>query len=68
MTDSLTKGEHETFNLLFQGYTNQEIADIRCVSIKTVEACVNKILDKLSCKGNSRKAIYIGLQTGILSI
>ncbi len=44
----LSKREKETFQWLVRGYSNQEIADKLCVSVKTVESHRAHVLEKLS--------------------
>ena len=59
MTDKtkLTPREIEVMELLCQGYSNPEIADILFVSTHTVKAHVCSIIYKLGAK-NRTKAVY----------
>jgi two-component system response regulator NreC len=45
--DMLTPRETEVFELLAQGYTNRQIADELCISIRTAEGHRANIMDKL---------------------
>lgn len=45
--DSLTEREKEVLKLLGEGYQNKEIADLLCISIKTVEKHRSNLIGKL---------------------
>lgn len=45
--DKLTPREREVLQLIAEGYTNREIADILKISIKTVQAHRNNLMQKL---------------------
>ncbi|MDY6845127.1 MAG: LuxR C-terminal-related transcriptional regulator, partial [Thermodesulfobacteriota bacterium] len=45
--DLLTKREQEIFNLLTHGNSNRDVAEILCISVKTVENHRTNIMNKL---------------------
>lgn len=49
--DLLTSRERELLQLVLEGYSNREIADQLCLSVKTVEAHKNNICSKLNVRG-----------------
>lgn len=49
--NELSPREQEVLELLYQGLTNQEIADKLIISIITAKAHVHSIYIKLGCKG-----------------
>lgn len=57
-TDFLTKREREVMKLVAEGYKNREIADMLCVSIKTVEKHRENIKHKLDLSGTSAMIAY----------
>lgn len=65
--DLLTPREREVLQLIAEGYTNQQIADELCVSIKTVEAHKAHISQKLKTKSRTDLIRY-AIQKGILRI
>lgn len=46
----LTGREEEILTLLAKGYTNREISELLFISIKTVESCKSKMMEKLNLK------------------
>jgi len=59
--DLLTSRERELLQLVGEGYTNREIADQLCLSVKTVEAHEANICSKLNVRGRAglvRHAIH----------
>lgn len=46
-TDGLSPREREVLQLIAEGYTNKEIADILCISIKTVQTHRGNLMNKL---------------------
>ncbi len=50
MLDTLSKREIETLKLFAEGFTNKEIADQLCISIRTVESHKTHIMQKLHIK------------------
>lgn len=62
--DLLTSRERELLQLVGEGYTNREIADQLCLSVKTVEAHEANICSKLNVRGRAglvRHAIQAGI-------
>ena len=62
--DVLSQREKEVLRLLAMGHTNQEIADIMYLSIKTVETYRTRLKRKLGLTGRAelvRYAIQVGL-------
>jgi DNA-binding NarL/FixJ family response regulator len=45
--NGLTAREREVLQLIAEGYTNKEIADILCIAIKTVQAHRTNLMEKL---------------------
>ena len=45
--ETLTQREREILKLLAEGYRNKEIADLLCISIKTVEKHRSNLMEKL---------------------
>jgi DNA-binding NarL/FixJ family response regulator len=45
--DAITRREKEILKLLAEGYQNKEIADLFCISVKTVETHRANLMDKL---------------------
>ncbi len=46
-SNCLTPREREVLQLIAEGYTNKQIAEILCISIKTVQAHRSKLMQKL---------------------
>lgn len=62
--DGLSEREREVLRLLALGHTNQQIADMLYLSVKTVETYKSRLKDKLGCEGRAelvRYAIRMGL-------
>ncbi|HEX2923810.1 MAG TPA: response regulator transcription factor [Chloroflexota bacterium] len=62
--DLLTSRERELLQLVGEGYTNREIADQLCLSVKTVEAHESNICAKLNVRGRAglvRHAIHASM-------
>lgn len=57
MTD-LTPREIEVLTLIAQGYSNKEIANSLCITIRTVKAHVSNILSKLHAMDRTQAALY----------
>ena len=65
--DALTEREKEVLKLIGQGHTNQEIADILCLSINTVQTHRTHIMNKLNLHSRAelmKYAVRLGLLTG----
>ena len=54
-TDSLSPREREVLQLIAEGYTNKQIAEILSISIKTVQAHRNNLMQKLK-RGSQQQA------------
>lgn len=50
--------ENEVVPLIAKGFSNKEIADLLCVSIKTVEAHKSKIMEKLQLRTRAELVSY----------
>ncbi|MFC4619977.1 response regulator [Camelliibacillus cellulosilyticus] len=56
--ETLTERELEVLRLIADGKSNQEIADLLFIAIKTVKAHVTNILSKLELEDRTQAAIY----------
>ncbi|MCJ0583267.1 response regulator transcription factor [Enterococcus cecorum] len=56
--EELTNREHEVLDLIAQGKSNQEIAEILFITLKTVKTHVSNILAKLGVEDRTQAAIY----------
>ncbi len=63
--DGLSQREREVLRFLAMGHTNQEIANILYLSIKTVETYKARIKEKLGLQGRAELVRY-AIQTGLL--
>jgi DNA-binding NarL/FixJ family response regulator len=54
----LSKREMEVLQLIAQGYTNQQIADITFTSKRTLESHRQNLLDKTGCKNTASLIMY----------
>jgi len=63
--DNLTERQREVLRLLAQGYTNQQVAEQLCVSVKTIETHRAHILEKLNLKSRA-DLIHYALRKGLL--
>ena len=61
----LSQREREVLRLLAMGYTNQQIADMIYLSIKTVETYKSRLKDKLGLQGRAELVRY-AIQSGLL--
>jgi two-component system, NarL family, response regulator NreC len=60
----LSQREKEVLHLLAQGYTNQQVADRLCLSVKTIETYRSRLAEKLELKTRAdivRYALELGL-------
>ena len=64
-TDGLTKREREVLRLLALGHTNQHIADMLFLSVKTVETYKARLKVKLGIKGRADLVRY-AMRQGLL--
>jgi DNA-binding NarL/FixJ family response regulator len=56
--NDLTGREKEVLSELVKGLSNKEIAEVLCISDKTVKIHINKIFKKLNVKSRSQAIIY----------
>lgn len=61
----LSDREQDVLRLLAYGYTNQQVADRLCISVKSVETYKARLMEKLGLKGRAELVRY-ALQHGIL--
>lgn len=57
-SNGLSPREHEVLQLIAEGYTNKQIAEILCISIKTVQAHRGNIMSKLDLHDRSDLVKY----------
>lgn len=65
--DRLTAREREVLKLVAEGHTNQEIADLLIVSVKTVLGHRTKIMEKLDIH-NRTELIKYAIRKGLVSV
>jgi two-component system response regulator NreC len=65
--DGLSPREREVLQLIAEGYTNKEIADILCISIKTVQAHRANLMAKLDLHDRGELIKY-AIQKKIIEI
>ena len=65
--DVLTSRERELLQLVGEGYTNREIADQLCLSVKTVEAHQANICAKLNLRGRAALMMH-AISAGVVGI
>jgi two-component system response regulator NreC len=66
-TDSLSPREREVLQLIAEGYTNKQIAEILSISIKTVQAHRNSLMQKLDLHDRGELIKY-AIQKKIIEI
>ncbi len=66
-SESLTEREMEVLRLVARGLTNQEIAEMLCISERTVRTYVGNILGKLHLANRTQAALY-ALRKGLASL
>ena len=64
--DSITAREREVLKLIAEGYNNKEIAEILCISVKTVEKHRSNIMEKLDLHNVSALTAY-AIERGIVT-
>lgn len=64
--DSITPREREVLKLIAEGHKNKEIADILCISVKTVEKHRANIMEKLDLHNVSDLTAY-AIERGIVT-
>jgi len=65
--DRLTNREREILKLVTEGHTSREIADLLCVSVKTVLGHRTKIMEKLDIH-NRTDLIRYAIRKGLISV
>jgi DNA-binding CsgD family transcriptional regulator len=63
LIEPLTAREQEVLGLLMEAFTNQEIADRLCVSLRTVETHLGHIYGKLGVRGRPEAMLW-AMRTG----
>lgn len=61
----LSNREREVFQLIAEGHSTREIADMLCVSISTIKSHKAKIMEKLGIK-SSIKLVHFAIQLGLV--
>ena len=64
--DSLSEREREVFQLVAEGHTNKDIAELLCVSPVTVETHRAHILQKLGVHNMAELVLY-AVRRGVIS-
>lgn len=54
----ITPREKEILGLIMKEYSNQEVADQLCISIRTVEAHKRNIIEKTGCRNTAGLVVY----------
>ena len=67
LVDKLTSRQRETLQLIAEGNTTKEIAEILCVSIKTVESHRSQLMDRLNIHDIAGLVRY-ALRMGLISV
>ena len=67
VANQLTKRENEVLALVASGKSNSEVADVLCISVKTVETHKTHILMKLGLNNNSELVRY-AIKNNIISL
>ncbi len=57
--DSLTERERSIANLVAEGRTNRDIAQVMCVSVRTIEGHVYRLFSKLGVSSRSQLALLL---------
>lgn len=65
--DVLSAREKEVLRLVALGHTNQQIAELLVVSVKTVETHKSRIMDKLNLKNRSELVRY-AIERGLIDL
>lgn len=63
---AVTKREREVLKLIAEGYKNREIADLLCISVKTVEKHRSNVMEKLDLHNVSDLTAY-AIERGIVT-
>ncbi len=62
----MSQRELEVLQLVLQGYTNKEMAEVLIVSAETIKTHMSNILSKLQAKDRTHAAV-IGLRRGLVT-
>ena len=65
--DTLTDREREVLQLVAEGYTSREIAELLCVSVKTVETHRAHLTEKLGIRGTAGLTQY-AVRKGVIRV
>lgn len=65
--DSLTDREKQVLKLVAEGFTNKEVADLLCISVKTVMAHRANLMEKLAIHSRTDLVKY-ALRKGLIDI
>jgi len=66
-SEHLTNREREVLKLVAEGCTSQEIADLLCISVKTVLSHRTKIMEKLDIH-NRAELVKYAIRKGLISV
>ena len=66
-SNGLSEREREVLQLIAEGYTNKQIAEILCISIKTVQAHRTNLMQKLNLHDRGELIKY-AIQKKIIDI
>jgi RNA polymerase sigma factor (sigma-70 family) len=64
--ESVTPREREVLKLIAEGYKNKQIAEVLCISVKTVEKHRSNIMEKLDLHNVSDLTAY-AIERGIVT-
>ena len=67
VAESLSPREEEVLRLVARGYTNQQIAEMLFLSVKTVETHKSRIMEKLKIKGRAQLVRY-AVEKGLFTV
>lgn len=64
--ETVTRREREVLKLIGEAYTNKEIADLLCISVKTVEKHRSNIMEKLDLHNTAALTAY-AIEKGLVT-
>lgn len=64
--EALSQREREVFQLIAEGHSNKEMADLLCISVTTVETHRSHVLQKLAVH-NTAELVLFAVRRGIVS-
>jgi len=64
--DSLSPREREIFQLIAEGHSNKEVADLLCLSVSTVDTHRSHIMEKLGVHSTAELVLY-AVRKGVIS-